>query len=947
MSRTVNLVLRVDSEGYELAQKRMEKMRAEGPALEQAMKRVADTSASASGKSADAAEKAAKRKAEADEKAAKRSADAAEKQYEREFAALVKKEEREAASAAKAADRKKDAADKAANAAKAAYEREFAALVKKEARDKDAAEKTAKRKIDAANKSAQRESELWNDQIQKAKARYEREAEAAEKAAKRKAEISQRAAKREDEIWNNQIQRAKARAEREGWGKDGVLPIRPSLQRIEAKINEPSGGMLAGIGGGQLAAAAGGFLTLASAKAALDKVIDETKQYDSLIARLSGVAGSTEKAREQFDRLEEISDRTIFSENEIAEAFIRMDQMGLKPTERSMKAFANIASATGSSMEDLAEASLQASLGTFRSLRAFGVKAQQEGDNIKLTFRGVTTTVANSTEAITNYLVKLGEVQFAGAAERQLNTMGGAVKQLSDAWGDLFREVGRGPVGDWIKSGMQAATSAVNSLSKALSDPTFVDGLKNAATFGAAGSIGKAFGRFFPKQSMITDADMPVDVEKPGGMSVAPSVLETHKKEIDELTKHFRTRRQVLEDAYRDQVALIDKIAKVDPARAEAMHKSAILELETGIKGLAPKGTKSGERKDADLEAETFFAKYTAQLRDERAKEQAKRDEDREREYQSVKDSLTREEDKTEASYKKRAEILQRYTTVEAAQYLLENESLWDKHNAELAEKERKAEAEKAKLRAGLMPGSTNPFDQLRNEEAERLQVIEDARLTDLEHAREYEAAKFAVQAEYSRKADELAAQHVLQSTQNAEALFGSLGAAARNWGGEQSASYRAMYAAQKAFAVASVTTSMAVGMGKAMDLGWPAGIPAGIAVAAEGAKILAIISGSNYSGAYDAGGNIPAGKVGLVGERRLEMIDRPTMVRGPARVVGGAETASMMGGGGSSGGGVAVFNMWDDESKNRAFESWARSGSGQRTIMNVVRMNESTMRTF
>lgn len=53
--------------------------------------------------------------------------------------------------------------------------------------------------------------------------------------------------------------------------------------------------------------------------------------------------------------------------------------------------------------------------------------------------------------------------------------------------------------------------------------------------------------------------------------------------------------------------------------------------------------------------------------------------------------------------------------------------------------------------------------------------------------------------------------------------------------------------------------------------------------------------------GAYDSGGHIRAGEVGLVGEKRPEIVDgrlvtRPTLVAGPADVTGGAATARMMG---------------------------------------------------
>lgn len=58
---------------------------------------------------------------------------------------------------------------------------------------------------------------------------------------------------------------------------------------------------------------------------------------------------------------------------------------------------------------------------------------------------------------------------------------------------------------------------------------------------------------------------------------------------------------------------------------------------------------------------------------------------------------------------------------------------------------------------------------------------------------------------------------------------------------------------------------------------------------------------GGLIAGLFDAGGAIPAGQVGLVAEKRPELVDgrlvtRPTLVAGPAKVTGGADTARMMG---------------------------------------------------
>src|SRR3990172_9256231 len=212
----------------------------------------------------------------------------------------------------------------------------------------------------------------------------------------------------------------------------------------------------------------GPLVTAGAAALAMRKVMAETIAYENLTARLAGVTGGAEEAKASFDLLEKTSDKTIFTENQMTEAFLHLEQTGLDGSARALKAFANIASATGNSMDQLAEMTLAASMGIFRSMRSMGIRAVADGDKIQMTFKGVTTTIGNSAQEIQGYLVKIGETQFAGAAERQLDTMGGSVKKLGDAWGDLSREVGRSVIGDIIKTTIGDAATVINGVTVAV-----------------------------------------------------------------------------------------------------------------------------------------------------------------------------------------------------------------------------------------------------------------------------------------------------------------------------------------------------------------------------------------------------------------------------------------------------------------------------------------------
>jgi hypothetical protein len=183
----------------------------------------------------------------------------------------------------------------------------------------------------------------------------------------------------------------------------------------------------------------------------------------------------------------------------------------------------------------------------------------------------------------------------------------------------------------------------------------------------------------------------------------------------------------------------------------------------------------------------------------------------------------------------------------------------------------------------------------------------------------------------------ELQAQTTETVLKSSSDLFGSLSDVAKTYGGEQSEIYRAMFATSKAFAVAQAGVSIATGIAKTMELPWPASLAAGIQVAAQGAALLSQITSSNYSGAYDKGGMIPAGQIGLVGERG------PEFVRGPATVTSRKDTAALREGSQrqSQAPIIRIVNAYEPSVIN----GHLKKGSGEQSILNVVKNNRTTIR--
>lgn len=170
----------------------------------------------------------------------------------------------------------------------------------------------------------------------------------------------------------------------------------------------------------------------------------------------------------------------------------------------------------------------------------------------------------------------------------------------------------------------------------------------------------------------------------------------------------------------------------------------------------------------------------------------------------------------------------------------------------------------------------------------------------------------------------------------NAATLFDGLAGLAKAYGGEQSKAYRVLFAASKAFSIVQATMSIATGLGKAQELGFPANLAAMAQVAAQGAAIMGQIRGTNYAGAFDQGGFIPAGQWGIAGERG------PEIIQGPATVTSRVDTARMLENAGrpAQPQNIRIINAFDMQ----VVDNYLGSDAGEQLIMNTVRRNAGTI---
>jgi hypothetical protein len=214
-------------------------------------------------------------------------------------------------------------------------------------------------------------------------------------------------------------------------------------------------------------------LGVTAAVVSLGKVIDVAKRFQKLEAQLKIATGSAERATEVFGKLRQIANKLPESVEDTTTAFLRLKNLGLNPTEESLVAFSNVAASSGKTIIEFVEGVADAATGEFERLKEFGIKASKQGENVELTFQGLTTSMKNNSENIQKYLTDIGKNQFAGAAEAQMATIGGAMTQLGNQTEELWFSISELGVADAVSDSLRTLTESLGELTQFISSGEF------------------------------------------------------------------------------------------------------------------------------------------------------------------------------------------------------------------------------------------------------------------------------------------------------------------------------------------------------------------------------------------------------------------------------------------------------------------------------------------
>lgn len=301
------------------------------------------------------------------------------------------------------------------------------------------------------------------------------------------------------------------------------------------------------------------------------------KEFAKYEAVLRNTFQSQEKATESMKMLKKLAMDTPYQLQELTEAYIKMVNRGMIPTEQEIIKLGDLASSQGKSLDQLVEALLDAQTGEFERLKEFGIKSNKEGDKVKFTFKGITTEVKFTEKAISNYILGLGELKgVQGGMIVQMNELEGMTSNFGDAVDGLLNRIGT-KLEPFFKAVISTGRDIVQSISDTLKP------------------IGESFDDQMNKVISLEET-LPTLIERYNQLK---SKAQLSKEEHEELNRTLNSLASIVPgaitawDKYGNAIDIntekIYQFLEAEQNRLKYIHQDAIEEAEDDIKELTRK----------------------------------------------------------------------------------------------------------------------------------------------------------------------------------------------------------------------------------------------------------------------------------------------------------------------------------------------------------------------
>ena len=157
---------------------------------------------------------------------------------------------------------------------------------------------------------------------------------------------------------------------------------------------------------------------------------------------LENLFGSAEMGKGVMAELMQLATKMPGSVLDLLPAYRQLVLLGLSPSKDEMYALGEISTLTGKKITDTAMAIQMAGGGTYKRLRSMGIEVKKNGDQLTMTYLGVSKTIGTSKKAIYDYMVELGKMPgVQGAMAKQMDTLAGQTQNAADQFAILKYEL--------------------------------------------------------------------------------------------------------------------------------------------------------------------------------------------------------------------------------------------------------------------------------------------------------------------------------------------------------------------------------------------------------------------------------------------------------------------------------------------------------------------------
>lgn len=691
-------------------------------------------------------------------------------------------------------------------------------------------------------------------------------------------------------------------------------------------------GSLSNVMGG-LKTVAAGMVAAITIKEVVGKLVSVQREFDVLNSSLVTVTGSSAAAAREMAWLKDFAKETPFGLEQVVGGFVRMKSLGLDPTSEALTSFGNTASAMGKNLNQMIEAVADASTGEFERLKEFGIKARKSGDEVSLTFQGITTTIRNSSEEITAYLENIGNTAFAGAMEERAKTLDGAIAELGDTWDELFRTINEAGVGSVIYQSVQLAISAIQDAIDIIDAMNGVmgDGAEMSRMFQVAQevlatameaiavvgvNVAYVFSQVVAELKGLYEqasAFLSLDFSRASAIGAQMRIdAASARAEVDRLSDAILNARKnaAASRAENQREALAEKSwsqtlglggtkrtsvsmagsprrtgggrsgggsasqKATEEARAYEQALKAIRSAQLSA-SMAGEDLTTTQRKLQQIMASPEWAKMPLHWQ-QTIKAQAESVIQLElqakaaQEYKRLVDTLKTDEEK------RRDTMREQLATLTAMQ------GLSDAERSDMGGRILANATEEPPKFGGLAPEVGGAFGELSKIEsarqelqqwyAEQLQMLADFRAQKGAMMAEADARELEITRQYTEQVRQIESARLQAQLAGTAEVMGNITDVIRSTAGERSGIYKAMFAVEKSFSIASAIVNVQAAIAKAANSGpWPANLAAMASVAAAALPIVSNISAVALQ-FREKGGPVSKGSPYIVGEKGMEL---------------------------------------------------------------------------